>query len=306
MVVFLFVFSFLWNPATLLAAVIVICTLIEGFMNGEWRDKVRYLAAVALVSAVIYLAAALLTRGEAGFYGCLLAAAGLSLIAVGIYAWRAKLKNVLICIGMFVGSVAFTQVVDTVFDHMQLHQQKRILNLLGVESDPQEWGYNVNQSKIAIGSGGFFGKGYLQGTQTKYDFVPEQSTDFIFCTVGEEWGFVGSAVVLGLFCWPSASHPYGRETAGAFGQVLLRSGLHLPFHVLVNVGMTIGLMPVMAFLPLFSYGGRRCLPSRSSFRRRQTIRADGRATAISVPARNNPPPEMLFRSPCRPKYGPAQ
>ena len=140
MVVFLFVFSFLWNPATLLAAVIVICTLIEGFMNGGWRDKVRYLAAVALVSAVIYLATALLTRGEAGFYGCLLAAAGLSLIAVGIYAWRAKLKNVLICIGMFVGSVAFTQVVDTVFDHMQLHQQKRILNLLGVESDPQEWG----------------------------------------------------------------------------------------------------------------------------------------------------------------------
>ena len=258
MVVFLFVFSFLWNPATLLAAVIVICTLIEGFMNGEWRDKVRYLAAVALVSAVIYLAAALLTRGEAGFYGCLLAAAGLSLIAVGIYAWRAKLKNVLICIGMFVGSVAFTQVVDTVFDHMQLHQQKRILNLLGVESDPQEWGYNVNQSKIAIGSGGFFGKGYLQGTQTKYDFVPEQSTDFIFCTVGEEWGFLGSAVVLGLFCWLILRLiRMGERQQEAFGRVYCYGVASIfLFHVLVNVGMTIGLMPVIGIpLPLFSYGG---------------------------------------------------
>ncbi len=159
---------------------------------------------------------------------------------------------------MFAGSVAFTQTVDVVFSHMQLHQQKRILNLLGVESDLQYWGYNVNQSKIAIGSGGFFGKGYLRGTQTKYDFVPEQSTDFIFCTVGEEWGFAGSALVLGLFCWlilrlirmgERQQEPFGRVYCYGVASIIL-------FHVLVNVGMTIGLMPVIGIpLPLFSYGG---------------------------------------------------
>lgn len=258
MVVFLFVFSFLWTPAALLAAVIVICTVMEGVMNGNWKQKLRYLAAVTLAALTIYLTATLLTHGNAGFYGCLLAAAGLSLVGVGIYAWRAKLRNVLVCIGMFAGSVAFTQTVDVVFSHMQLHQQKRILNLLGVESDLQYWGYNVNQSKIAIGSGGFFGKGYLRGTQTKYDFVPEQSTDFIFCTVGEEWGFAGSALVLGLFCWlilrlirmgERQQEPFGRVYCYGVASIIL-------FHVLVNVGMTIGLMPVIGIpLPLFSYGG---------------------------------------------------
>ncbi|HIW97584.1 MAG TPA: rod shape-determining protein RodA [Candidatus Tidjanibacter gallistercoris] len=258
MVVFLFVFSFLWSPAALLAAVLVICTLLEGIMNGGWTDKVRYLAAVALAALAIYLTAALVTHGRADFYPCLLAAAGLSLVAAGIYAWRTKLKNVLVCIGMFVGAVAFTNVVDVAFAHLQIHQQKRILDLLGVESDLQYWGYNVNQSKIAIGSGGFFGKGYLQGTQTKYDFVPEQSTDFIFCTVGEEWGFVGSAVVLGLFCWLILRLiKMGERQQEAFGRVYCYGVASIFFfHVLVNVGMTIGIMPVIGIpLPLFSYGG---------------------------------------------------
>src|SRR4029078_2660522 len=86
------------------------------------------------------------------------------------------------------------------FKHvLQEHQRTRINVLLGKDIDPKGAGYNVNQSKIAIGSGGFFGKGFLQGTQTKYDFVPEQSTDFIFCTVGEEWGFLGSFIVIALF-----------------------------------------------------------------------------------------------------------
>jgi rod shape determining protein RodA len=84
-------------------------------------------------------------------------------------------------------------------DILQPHQQSRISTILGLESDPLGVGYNLNQSKIAIGSGGFFGKGFLQGTQTRFNFVPEQSTDFIFCTVGEEWGFLGSLFVLALF-----------------------------------------------------------------------------------------------------------
>ena len=116
----------------------------------------------------------------------------------------------------------------------------------------------MNQSKIAIGSGGFLGKGYLQGTQTKYNFVPEQSTDFIFCTVGEEWGFVGSLVVVGLFLLlllrvltvaERQREPYHRVYGYGVAAILF-------FHFAVNISMTIGLFPVVGIpLPFFSYGG---------------------------------------------------
>lgn len=262
MLIFLFVFSFIWTPTVLLAAILVICTVIEGIMNGCWRRNIRYIAAVGFVSATVCLAASLIAGRALDYYWFLLGSALASLAAVGIYAWRTKLYNIFISIGMLVGSIAFTGMVDVVFAHMKLHQQKRILNLLGVESDPQFWGYNVNQSKIAIGSGGFFGKGYLQGTQTKYDFVPEQSTDFIFCTVGEEWGFVGSVIVLGLFCWLILRLiRMGERQQEAFGRVYCYgvAAIFL-FHVLVNVGMTIGIMPVIGIpLPLFSYGGSSLL-----------------------------------------------
>ncbi len=141
---------------------------------------------------------------------------------------------------------------------LQKHQRGRIMVLLDPDSDPRGIGWNVIQSKIAIGSGGFTGKGFLQGTQTKFDFVPEQSTDFIFCTVGEEHGFIGTAVVVTLFILLISrlvilaerqrsrfARVYGYCVAGIFF-----------FHFLVNVGMTIGLMPVIGIpLPFFSYGG---------------------------------------------------
>jgi rod shape determining protein RodA len=138
------------------------------------------------------------------------------------------------------------------------YQRTRINVLLGLEDDPLGAGYNVNQSKIAIGSGGFSGKGFLQGTQTKFDFVPEQSTDFIFCTVGEEWGFLGSLLVVILFVslllrilflaerqHSDFSRIYGYGVAAIFF-----------FHFAINIGMTIGLAPVIGIpLPFFSYGG---------------------------------------------------
>ncbi|MBI9062973.1 MAG: rod shape-determining protein RodA [Marinilabiliaceae bacterium] len=138
------------------------------------------------------------------------------------------------------------------------YQLTRINVLFGIEEDPLGAGYNVNQSMIAIGSGGFSGKGFLQGTQTKFDFVPEQSTDFIFCTVGEEWGFVGSVGVVVLFLTlllrllflaekqhSSFSRVYGFGVAAIFF-----------FHFAINMGMTIGLAPVIGIpLPFFSYGG---------------------------------------------------
>jgi len=149
--------------------------------------------------------------------------------------------------------------VDYVFDNiLEDHQKTRINVLLGKELDPQGAGYNVNQSKIAIGSGGLIGKGFLQGTQTKYNFVPEQSTDFIFCTVGEEWGFVGSTVVIVLFVYllyrlVKMAERQRSDFSRIYGYGVVSI---LFFHFLVNIGMTIGLVPVIGIpLPFFSYGG---------------------------------------------------
>ena len=149
--------------------------------------------------------------------------------------------------------------VDFIFDNiLQPHHRDRIENLLGISEDLKGAGYNVNQSRIAIGSGGLAGKGFLNGTQTKFNFVPEQSTDFIFCTIGEEWGFVGSFIVIAIFFTiiftiiHSAEHQKDKFTR-IFGYCIAS---YLFMHVFVNIGMTIGIMPVVGIpLPLISYGG---------------------------------------------------
>jgi rod shape determining protein RodA len=141
---------------------------------------------------------------------------------------------------------------------LEPHQKTRINVLLGKEIDLKGAGYNVNQSKIAIGSGGFWGKGFLKGTQTKFNFVPEQSTDFIFCTVGEEWGFVGTTIVIMLFLALITRIIMVAERQRSEFSRIYGYGVAaiLFFHFFVNVGMTIGLMPVIGIpLPFFSYGG---------------------------------------------------
>lgn len=157
-----------------------------------------------------------------------------------------------------VGSVAFIGTVDRMVDKMPPHQQTRIRILLGLEDDPQGYGYNVKQSQTAIGSGGFLGKGYLQGTLTKYKYVPMQSTDFIFCTVGEEWGFVGSAVVVLLFTVLILRIiQISDRQRSRFTRIYAYCVASIFFlHLMINVGMTIGLAPVIGIpLPFFSYGG---------------------------------------------------
>jgi len=155
--------------------------------------------------------------------------------------------------------IGFSYSVDYIYDNaLQPHQRDRIDHVLGINFDPLGAGYNVNQSKIAIGSGGFWGKGFLQGTQTKYDFVPEQSTDFIFCTIGEEWGFVGSTVVIILFVTLLLRIIYLAERQRSKFRRIYGYGVFsvLFFHVAVNIGMTIGIAPVIGIpLPFFSYGG---------------------------------------------------
>jgi len=180
----------------------------------------------------------------------------LTLILILYKKTRKKYKSF---IAIFLLSSVFVFSVNYTFQKvLEPHQKKRINVLLGIEQDLKGAGYNVNQSKIAIGSGGFAGKGFRQGMLTKNHFVPEQSTDFIFCTVGEEWGFVGSTVVILLFLAlliriillaerqrSRFSRIYGYGVASV-----------LFFHFAVNIGMTIGLAPVIGIpLPFFSYGG---------------------------------------------------
>ena len=159
----------------------------------------------------------------------------------------------------FICSVIFIFSVQIIFNKvLKEHHRDRIENLLGITQDLKGAGYNVHQSKIAIGSGGFTGKGYLQGTQTKFKFVPEQSTDFIFCTIGEEWGFVGSMVLLALFLTLilriiSNAEKHTDRSIRVYGYCV---ACCLFMHVFINIAMTIGLFPVVGIpLPFISYGG---------------------------------------------------
>jgi rod shape determining protein RodA len=160
---------------------------------------------------------------------------------------------------LFIVLSGYVASVNYSFEHfLSDHQKTRINVLIGKEADLKGAGYNVHQSKIAIGSGGFAGKGFLQGTQTKYNFVPEQDTDFIFCTVGEEWGFAGSTLVVGLFLFLfyrllRMAERQKSDFARIYGYCVVSI---LFIHFLVNIGMTIGLVPVIGIpLPFFSYGG---------------------------------------------------
>ena len=168
-------------------------------------------------------------------------------------------RNIIMLAGILVVSIGFVLSVDYAFENaLEPHQKKRINVLLGKEIDPQGAGYNVHQSKIAIGSGGITGKGFLKGTQTKYNFVPEQSTDFIFCTVGEEWGFIGSFLVVVLFMALLTRLVFLAERQRSHFSRVYGYGVVsiLFFHFAINIGMTIGLVPVIGIpLPFFSYGG---------------------------------------------------
>ncbi len=222
--------------------------------------KNTFIAGILIVvpAVILYLLSRLGLITMNRYYIILLAVAA-ALPFYLIYAYRKRLWNIYLILLLAVGSSVFTFSVDYVFHNvLKEHQQHRVNILLGLESDPLGLGYNVNQSKIAIGSGGFAGKGFLQGTQTKFDFVPEQSTDFIFCTVGEEWGFVGTSLVIGLFIFMlirliKIAERQRSDFSRIYGYGVVSV---LFFHFAVNIGMTIGLLPVIGIpLPFFSYGG---------------------------------------------------
>jgi len=224
----------------------------EGMPGAGWLMVIGVVAALLFIFTLVW--------SQKVMYFILGSLLLLTLLYLLLNKKRDAIVPVILVFGMGFGMV-FS--VDYAFNHvLQEHQRNRVLVLLGQLDDPKGVGYNVYQSKIAIGSGGFSGKGFLQGTQTKYDFVPEQHTDFIFCTIGEEGGFLGTAAVVILYVAlllriimlaerqrSTFSRVYGYGIAGIFF-----------VHVAINIGMTIGLMPVIGIpLPFLSYGGSSML-----------------------------------------------
>lgn len=204
-----------------------------------------------VVAVVLFLAALLVNR-----YVLI----GIIFLAIAALLFRNKrsFKNIALAVLLFGLCSAYTLGVEYAFNKLSPHQQTRINVLLGKEMDIKGAGYNVNQSKIAIGSGGFIGRGYLQGTQTKFNFVPEQSTDFIFCTLGEEWGWLGCTTFLVLYMALLLRLLKIAERQRSVYARVYGYGVACIFfiHLFVNVGMTIGLLPVIGIpLPFFSYGG---------------------------------------------------
>ena len=253
----IFIMALLYTPFTVLLVIIGGTLIAFYYYRHDIRELFQIILFIGCVFGLFVLIKWMFNLSISDYYMLLIVYVIASITAI-YPIYKRKMKNMITLLLISWLCVGAAPSVNYAFDHLQPHQQNRINELLGIKVDPKGTGYNVTQSKIAIGSGGLLGKGFLQGTQTKLNFVPEQSTDFIFCTVGEEWGFVGSTFVIALLAVfilriiklaerqrSSFSRIYGYGVASI-----------LFFHVAVNIGMTIGMAPVIGIpLPFFSYGG---------------------------------------------------
>lgn len=246
-----------------IASIILLTIAIHALLYGDILMKLRYL--IIFLFAYFILHIIFVSEGSDGMTPSFLLIITfiLTLPLIVYYLYSKAVHSGIKYISYIIATICYYFSVSYVFNNvMQLHQRKRVLDLLGVESDIFGWGYNVNQSKIAIGSGGMWGKGFLHGTQTKFNFVPEQSTDFIFCTVGEEFGFIGSVVVVLLFAILILRLMYiGDKIFNSYSRIYCYCAASIIlFHVVINIGMTIGIVPVIGIpLPFFSYGGSSLL-----------------------------------------------
>lgn len=267
--ILLFILTLTVSPYFSILALMAIVTLCNDLFSGKIRKWLLIILPVLAVLAILPWGleriAVITHAGEDSILYRLpleyiLTGIGVcSIPYFAIQAFRERNTFKWMSIVAFLAGIFLVFSVDFIFhDVLQDHQRKRIEVLLGLKDDPSGVGYNVNQSMIAIGSGGLTGKGFLKGTQTTYGFVPEQSTDFIFCTIGEEWGFIGSAFVILLYafliwrvihdaerCRENFTRIYGYCVASC-----------IFMHLFINIGMTIGIMPVIGIpLPFVSYGG---------------------------------------------------
>jgi rod shape determining protein RodA len=240
---------------------VVLIIIFSAGMVWSYLKRKRTFFIIILISSVPFLIALILY-----FFSETIDWGMFSLISLGVTAFhllylflRYRVKTYFYIFLFLIVSFGFLESTEYVFnDVLQPHQQMRIKVTLGMEQDLSGAGYHVGQSKIAIGSGGLTGKGYLNGTQTKLKYVPEQDTDFIFCTIGEEHGFIGSTIVMILFTvFVLRLLKLAERQTTTFGRVYGYSVVSIFFfHLLINIGMVIGIMPVIGIpLPFFSYGG---------------------------------------------------
>ena len=260
--ILLFVVTLAISP---LAAIILLFAL-HGIANGLFTGTLaKHIAVVLPICILLGFLPKICAILEFEFLNSIKVeyiALAFAMVAAALCFWKfigKRARRMKLLMLSFLCSIALVFSVEFIFQKiLQPHQRARIENLLGITEDLMGAGYNVHQSKIAIGSGGFAGQGFLNGTQTKFDFVPEQSTDFIFCTVGEEWGFLGSVAIIAIYAFliirlivlserqkDNFARIYGYCVACCFFM-----------HVFINIGMTMGLVPVIGIpLPLLSYGG---------------------------------------------------
>lgn len=245
------------GETVVLSAILLFAGSMTWIYKRNWAASRNIIGISLLVIAAAFLFSKFILTFNVVWVLWVLCAAAVGYL---LYLWPYERSRDYLLIGLFtLGSVGFLYSSNYVFDNiLEAHQQIRIKVLLGMEDDPTGAGYNVNQSEIAIGSGGLTGKGFLNGTQTKLKYVPEQDTDFIFCTVGEEQGFVGSAaVLLGFLALIIRLIVLSERQQSTFGRVYGYSVVSIIlFHLFINVGMVLGLIPVIGIpLPFFSYGG---------------------------------------------------
>ena len=256
MAILLFILTLTCSPFTAILVMAAIGSLCMSLYSGRFKWWV--LIGIPLIVLMAFVPKILSDTGINPLY-ILLGSLGAALPIAGYFSFREMNRfSQLSLVAMIAGVVLVFSTNFLFNDVLQDHQRKRIEVLLGMKEDPSGVGYNVNQSKIAIGSGGFSGKGYLNGTQTSNGFVPEQTTDFIFCTIGEEWGFVGCTLVILLYVlliWRIVKN--AERSREAFTRIYGYCVACCIFmHLFINIGMTIGLMPVIGIpLPLVSYGG---------------------------------------------------
>jgi rod shape determining protein RodA len=254
----LFFFTLLFDNFYLEVGLVVAALLISWFTLRNLKIWIMGLGILILIGGLLFIVGHFVIK-TMGNELILLITIILTGVAYAYYIYSKKAMALLVVYLFLLGSILYVNTVDFAFNHViKPHQKERVEIMLGFKSDPHGTGYNVNQSMISIGSGGFTGKGYLQGTQTKFKFVPAQSTDFIFCTVGEEWGFLGSLVVIGLYVFLLIRLIFLAERQRSmFSRVYGYGVVSILFtHFFINIGMAIGLVPVIGIpLPFFSYGG---------------------------------------------------
>ena len=258
LMVILFFLTLIINNLYLTVALIAVAFLLVWFATRKWELCIIGSGILILIAGTIYVLDYYVFK-SIGNEMVIFISLILSGVAYAYYIYSKKAAAVLIIYLFLIGSILFVNSVDYTFNNiLKPHQKERVNILLGFKSDPHGTGYNVNQSIISIGSGGFTGKGYLQGTQTKFKFVPAQSTDFVFCTVGEEWGFLGSFAVIGMYLFLLLRLIFLAERQrSVFSRIYGYGVVSILFtHFFINIGMAIGLVPVIGIpLPFFSYGG---------------------------------------------------